>query len=70
MDDQVSGFYPLTSGRQVRNLAVTLVRLANLILSLYYFFNPMSNLFSTVGSNSLRRFFLPSLKDLGFQTEM
>ena len=42
---QVSGVYPLTGGRQTRNLAITPVMSANLMPQLYYIFTEMSNLF-------------------------
>ena len=45
MDYQVSGVYPLVSGKRTHYQAVTLTMSANLIHSLYYIFRSMSNVF-------------------------
>ena len=44
---QVSGVYPLTGGRQTRNLAITPVMSANLIRESYHISKRLSNLFKS-----------------------
>ena len=60
---QVSGVYPLTGGRQTRNLAITPVMSANLILESYYIFTEMSNLFSMTNIHAA---YIPQAKAWGF----
>ena len=67
MDYQVSGIYPLISGRQTRYQAVTLIMSANLILSLYYNFGPSVKEKMNALVLSKRAVFPPKPKGLGFQ---
>ena len=65
---QVSSVYPLISGRQARNLAVTLIMPVNLILLLFYILDQMSSKNDgLVLSNKAD--FHPKAKALGFQSE-